>query len=227
VEEVERVASAPVSVDRDPISFAQIIDRRACHDTGGVCGTVFTAIHMPTKTLGRHSAPRSVEHERTLDLLRSAVNSGTPSSHAIGPSRFGSSTTARTRSRARSEADSEGALRKCLLRMSPRRCTDAQRQGILLVDRRTIDEAAIRAAYRTNTHLRADDGDAPLVRKYAARITLSPINSGSTIYRPQPRGASTFLRSANIRSRNGHDDGTKLAVAELAVEYSCLTRASS
>ena len=51
------------------------------------------------------------------------------------------------------------------------------------------------------------------------RITLSPINSGSTVYNPQPRGLNLFQTFADFpfefRRRYG-----KRAIAELSVDYS-------
>jgi len=49
---------------------------------------------------------------------------------------------------------------------------------------------------------------------------LTPINTGSTIFNPQPRGAGTFLPIADYpydewRRRRGRAD----AVVELAVDY--------
>jgi hypothetical protein len=37
-----------------------------------------------------------------------------------------------------------------------------------------------------------------LVAAHRQRIWLSPINSGSTLFKPQPRGAATFMRIANF-----------------------------
>ncbi|MES2178016.1 MAG: hypothetical protein V4550_09145 [Gemmatimonadota bacterium] len=52
-------------------------------------------------------------------------------------------------------------------------------------------------AYRSRQHTVLTLDSAPLIRKYAARITLSPINSGCTKPMPQPRGLSTFRRVAD------------------------------
>lgn len=60
-----------------------------------------------------------------------------------------------------------------------------------------------------------------LVAYYEKKILLSPINSGSTIWRPQPRGNSTFLPI----SEYPFDDWKKRrpareAIVEMAVPYS-------
>src|SRR5208282_1926747 len=61
-----------------------------------------------------------------------------------------------------------------------------------------------------------------MVEGHRHRISLSPINSGCTVPNPQPRGRQTFLP---VESYPFDDWLTKrrssrLAVAELAVEYS-------
>jgi Family of unknown function (DUF7002) len=59
---------------------------------------------------------------------------------------------------------------------------------------------------------------ASLVSAHADQITLGPINTGSTIYNPRPRGVGTFLSIADYpfdewRRRRSR----RTAVAELAV----------
>lgn len=76
-------------------------------------------------------------------------------------------------------------------------------------------------AYRDKTQTVLTIDTASLVNAYRNRISLSPINSGSTIMKPQPRGLDTFLPIAeypydfwkNKRSR-------KSAVIELVVDHS-------
>lgn len=60
-----------------------------------------------------------------------------------------------------------------------------------------------------------------LVAVHRERIWLSPINSGSTLFRPQPRSAATFLRIADFpfcerATSRGFDNN----VVELVVEHS-------
>ena len=60
-----------------------------------------------------------------------------------------------------------------------------------------------------------------LVAAHSERIWLSPINSGSTLFKPQPRGCSTFVRVTDFPfheraiSRDPEDN-----VVELVVEHS-------
>jgi hypothetical protein len=75
-------------------------------------------------------------------------------------------------------------------------------------------------AYRNNRHTVLTIDTASLVKAHKKNITLSPINSGSTIMRPQPRGEATFLPIDDYpfeewkKKRNARE-----AVVELAVTH--------
>jgi len=57
------------------------------------------------------------------------------------------------------------------------------------------------------------------LERCSARVTLSPINSGSTIYNPRPRGAGTFVGINEYPfDQRRRSRGPANAVAELAVE---------
>ena len=76
-------------------------------------------------------------------------------------------------------------------------------------------------AYRDRAHDVLTIDTASLVGAHAERITLTPINTGSTIFNPRPRGHGTFLPITEYpydqwRRRRGPLD----AVVELAVDYS-------
>jgi hypothetical protein len=75
--------------------------------------------------------------------------------------------------------------------------------------------------YRNHIHCVITVDTAKLLERHLARIKLSPINSGSTLYNPRPRGINTFLPLNEYpfearRKLRGKAD----AVAELTVEYS-------
>ena len=74
-------------------------------------------------------------------------------------------------------------------------------------------------AYRGRKHTVCID-TTRLIERHAANVRLSPINSGSTIYNPQPRGAETFQKMCDypfeVRRKLR---GWANAVAELAVHY--------
>lgn len=60
-----------------------------------------------------------------------------------------------------------------------------------------------------------------LVDAYASAITLSPINSGSTLYAPRPRGRGTFMTiQAYPFEERRRARGVPDAIAELAVDHS-------
>ena len=76
-------------------------------------------------------------------------------------------------------------------------------------------------AYRNREHTVLTINTASLLESHHEEVTLSPINSGSTVYNPQPRGTDTFQSLANYpfeawRKKRGA--ATK-AIAELAVTY--------
>ena len=60
-----------------------------------------------------------------------------------------------------------------------------------------------------------------LVAAHRERIWLSPINSGSTLFKPQPRGASTFMRVGDFPfAHRAITRGPEDNVVELLVEHS-------
>jgi hypothetical protein len=75
-------------------------------------------------------------------------------------------------------------------------------------------------AYRDRVHTVITLDTAGLFARHAHEVTLSPINSGSTIYNPQPRGSQTFrpLTEYPFEARR-RMRGVDNAVAEVAVPY--------
>ncbi|AJP73431.1 DUF7002 family protein [Sphingomonas hengshuiensis] len=76
-------------------------------------------------------------------------------------------------------------------------------------------------AYRgvTQTVLTLDT--ASLVAKHKERIWLSPINSGSTLFKPQPRGLATFKRIADFPfAERAKSRALENNVVELVVDHS-------
>lgn len=82
-------------------------------------------------------------------------------------------------------------------------------------------ETLLRArAYRHTSHTVITVDTRRLLDRYAAAVTLSAINSGSTAYDPRPRGSQTFQRIEDYP----YDDwrrkrGASTAIAEIAVDY--------
>ena len=72
-------------------------------------------------------------------------------------------------------------------------------------------------AYRTKKNDILEVNARKLIREYRSKITLSPINSGSTIFNPSPRGKQTFSRIPDYAYAE-RPRGNR--AAELAVDYS-------
>ena len=74
--------------------------------------------------------------------------------------------------------------------------------------------------YRAAEHCVLTVDTRSLVAAHAKSITLSPINSGSTLYTPRPRGRETFMPiDAYPFDERRRARGAAGAIAELAVDY--------
>jgi hypothetical protein len=117
---------------------------------------------------------------------------------------------------------SDSALRKCLRGMTPIEWYRLLNAKVFfwLTPERVLGLLSARA-YRDREHTVLVVDTAELLRLHHERVALSPINSGSTVYNPQPRGATTFQALEVYpfeRWRKKRGSATK-AVAELAVDY--------
>jgi hypothetical protein len=117
---------------------------------------------------------------------------------------------------------SETALRQCLIDLEPREWYELLNSKVFFwPTRQRLLRLLSARAYRNRIHCVITVDTAKLVERYEESIKLSPINSGSTIYVPQPRGRNTFLPlqqypfEARRRLR-----GIKDAIAEITVEHS-------
>lgn len=116
---------------------------------------------------------------------------------------------------------SEKALRKCLKEMTPAqwyRLLNGKVFFWLTAERVTRLLSA--RAYRDREHTVLTIDTARLLQNHQRDVTLSPINSGSTVYKPQPRGADTFQTLVDYpfdvwRKKRGRTT----AIAELAVTH--------
>jgi hypothetical protein len=115
---------------------------------------------------------------------------------------------------------SEKALLKCLLNMSPRQWYELLNRRVFLwvTEQRVLTLLGARA-YKNNEHLVMTIDTARLMAKYSQKTELSPINSGSTVYNPQPRGRATFASFDDFPYAERRKYG-KGAVAELTIDYS-------
>lgn len=73
-------------------------------------------------------------------------------------------------------------------------------------------------AYRNEAHDVLTIDTAALVERDSSQVRLSPINSGSTLYNPRPRGSKTFLPIEDYPFAERRRARGKAAIVELAVE---------
>ena len=121
---------------------------------------------------------------------------------------------------------SESALRKCLKGMTPSEWYRLLNGKVFfwLTSERVTRLLSARA-YRGREHTVLTIDTAKLLERHQADVTLSPINSGSTVYNPQSRDVTTFQALADYpfeawRKKRGAP--TK-AIAELAVRHAVPT----
>jgi hypothetical protein len=114
---------------------------------------------------------------------------------------------------------SEKALRKCLKGMTPTQWYRLLNSKVFFwLTAERIARLLSARAYRDREHTVLTVDTAILLQNHEADVTLSPINSGSTVYNPQPRGANTFLSLANYPFETWRRKrGRTTAIAELAV----------
>jgi uncharacterized protein DUF7002 len=119
---------------------------------------------------------------------------------------------------------SDSALLKCLEDMTPEEWYRTLNKRVFFwVSKERVATLLQARAYRGQPHCVAVVDTAELVRRYQDKITLCPINSGSTIFKPQPRGRNTFLPISNYPFQHWIDRrGGKNAVVELTVDYAVL-----
>lgn len=113
----------------------------------------------------------------------------------------------------------EGPLERCLVGMTPVEWyRELNRRVFFWLDEDRVTGLLRGRAYRGRPHNVLTVDTVSLVSAHEEEITLAPINTGSTIYNPRPRGVGTFLAIADYpfddwRRRRSR----RTAVAELAV----------
>lgn len=116
----------------------------------------------------------------------------------------------------------ESALKSCLTDMSPQQWYEILNKRVFfwLTSERLLRLLRARA-YRKKKHCVLTIDTQKLIDLYGDKVALSPINSGSTIYKPLPRGSSTFQPPSNYPFYERRKTRTvQAAIAELTVEYS-------
>jgi Family of unknown function (DUF7002) len=118
---------------------------------------------------------------------------------------------------------SDSALSKCLEGMTPTEWYRLLNERVFFwVARERVLGLLSARTYRNREHTVLTIDTAKLLKLHHERVTLSPINSGSTVYNPQPRGPDTFQTLGTYpfeKWQQKRRSATK-AVAELAVGYS-------
>jgi hypothetical protein len=115
----------------------------------------------------------------------------------------------------------EGPLAGCLRGMTRRQWYELLNgQVFFWVTADRVNTLLNARAYRNRKHTVITMDTASVVARYADRIVLSPINSGSTIYNPRERGPETFRPFETYPfAERRRLRGLGNAVAELAVKY--------
>lgn len=115
---------------------------------------------------------------------------------------------------------SETALRRCLKGMTPTQWYRFLNSKVFFwLTAERVTRLLSARTYRSREHTVLTIDTARLLRRHERDVTLSPINSGATVYNPQPRGTETFQTLADYpfdvwRKKRG---AARNAIAELAV----------
>ncbi len=116
----------------------------------------------------------------------------------------------------------ESALHRCLDGVSPRQWYELlNRMAFFWITEARVQTLLGAKLYRNLEHTVITIDTASLLARHADRVSLSPINSGNTLYNPPRRGRYTFLSIAEYPfEERRRKRGLANAVAELAVDYS-------
>jgi hypothetical protein len=115
---------------------------------------------------------------------------------------------------------SESRLAACLIDMTLDEWLDALNSRVFFwLDEPHLETLLGARAYRDDEHDVITVDTARLLERHTERITLSPINSGATMYTPPPRGRDTFLPIASYPfDERRRARGLANAIVELAVD---------
>ncbi len=117
----------------------------------------------------------------------------------------------------------DGALKKCLEGLSPLEWYKILNSKVFFwPTEKRLSSLFNARAYRGKTQTILTIDTKSFLGKYAGKIMLSPINSGSTIFKPQPRGLSTFLPMSEFPFEQWKQKrrSKKKAIAEVTIDYS-------
>lgn len=115
----------------------------------------------------------------------------------------------------------ESALSKCLVGMTAEQWYQLLNSKVFFwLTPERLSSLLNARAYRNTSHCVLTIDTKKLLDRHGDRVTLSPINSGSTLYNPPARGSTTFMKVGEypfalrrkVRSRSN-------AIAELTVDW--------
>jgi hypothetical protein len=114
---------------------------------------------------------------------------------------------------------SESRLAACLSDMTLEEWLGALNSRVFFwLDEAHLETLLDARAYRDSEHDVICVDTASLLQRHEANITLSPINSGATMYKPPQRGSQTFLPIADYPfDERRRARGVQNAIVELAV----------
>lgn len=115
----------------------------------------------------------------------------------------------------------ESALEKCLVGLAPHEWYRLLNKRVFFWTRSDRLARLFNArAYRGKTHCIITIDTTRMLEQYADRVRLSPINSGSTIFKPQPRGLDTFLPMSQYPFEHWSQKRSRsTAIVEVTIDY--------
>lgn len=116
----------------------------------------------------------------------------------------------------------EASLIECLVGLTPTEWYQVLNGKVFFwVTKQRLFNLLSAREYRNRGHCVLTVDTSQILERYVERTKLSPINSGSTLYNPQPRGTTTFLPLAKYPfAARKKKRGLMDAIAELCVDYS-------
>jgi hypothetical protein len=113
----------------------------------------------------------------------------------------------------------EKALERCLTDMTLQEWLETLNSRVFFwLDEPHLEGLLGAKAYREGAHDVIIVDTAALVAREGSEVRLSPINSGSTLYNPRPRGSQTFMSIADYPFAERRSARGKDAIIELAVD---------
>lgn len=115
----------------------------------------------------------------------------------------------------------ERSLEECLNGMTPQQWYETlNRRVFFWLTPERLSGLLSAKAYRQRKHCVLVIDTEQMVKGHVNKISLSPINSGSTLFRPMPRGVETFQPISKYPFEDRRRlRGVANAIAELAVDY--------